>query len=146
MVIILGIIAGIAVPSFGPAMAHLELKETTNNIAYLMRYAQSKAVVQNTVYSIIIDRGQKKYWLARADDDADENDTQSFKKITGRLGRIFGIPDHIEIEMPKEFVLFYPEGRIEKLKIFLTNRGNQTYTIATDQQINRILVFDLRLD
>ena len=150
VVVILGVIAGLAIPNFSQTYASLQLQETAKNIAYVMRYAQSQAVIKQKNLRLEFDEPNKTYWLTQSMDEAQEKNTKggeaSFERILGRNGRTFNIPDELTLEIPKPFVEFYPNGDIEKMRIFLSNPKRKYFTVSTQEQTGYVLIFDFKVE
>ena len=52
VLIILSVIVGLTVPNFGKSVNTFELKKTANDIVYLVRWAQSRAINENVNYQL----------------------------------------------------------------------------------------------
>ena len=150
VVVILGVIAGLAIPNFSQTYANLQLQETAKNIAYVMRYAQSQAVIKQKNFRLEFDEPDKAYWLTQSLDEGQGKNTKTaeafFERILGRNGRTFNIPDELTLEILKPFVEFSPNGDIEKMRIFLSNRKNKYFTVSTQEQTGYVLIFDFKVD
>lgn len=63
-VVLVAIIA-ISAPNFSPAFRLMALKQTAHDLAYLMRYAQSRAVTYNTTVRLEFAADYSAYWLTQ---------------------------------------------------------------------------------
>lgn len=119
--IILVVIVGISVPNFSPAYKKFQLQKTTDDLAYLMRYAQSRAIVRGVPVRIVFDPQGLSFWLEQAVEQesqgfADEEEVE-YLRVEDRFGKAVEIPDGFELRRQQDTVTFYPDGRIEKLEI-----------------------------
>ena len=150
VVIILGVIAGLAIPNFSQTYVNLQLQETAKNIAYVMRYAQSQAVIKRKNFRLEFDDPNKTYWLTQKNDETPDKpvevDDAVFERISGRNGRTFYISDELTLEIPKPFIEFYPNGDIEKMRIFLSNPKKKYFTVSTQEQTGYVLIFDFKVE
>lgn len=147
VVVILGVIAGLAIPNFSQAYTNLQLQETAKNIAYLMRYAQSQAIIRQKVFRLDFDEPNQKYRLRQRTAERKDNDPgDSFERISGPNGRTFGMPDELILEIPRPFVEFYPNGDIDKVRIYLSNAREKYFTISTQEQMGYVLLFDFKVE
>ena len=140
VVIILSIIAGIAIPSFRKTYLNLELDNSANNLALLMRYAQAHSVLERRIYRLNFDLREKRCWLTKQLEGA----PNTFEAVSSRLGKSLILPKDIEIESESEFVNFYPDGKIDGISIYLKNKNNKTVTVSTEGQIGYVDVLDFK--
>ena len=146
VVVILGLIAGLAVPNFSNAYANFTLSETAKNIAFLMRYAQSRAIMKGKECELKFDSGNLQYQLKEKAEDTEEIANSIFQPIRGRLGRNFSIPQGVVIEAENPHILFYPDGKIDKARIYLKNKREKYFTISTQEQAGYVQVFDFKVE
>ena len=143
---ILGLMAGLAVPNFGNTYSNFQLSETAKNISFLMNYAQSRAVIKGQKHQLIFKEDNSQYWLEEEiSDNGEENAEGNFRQIAGRFGRVFDVPEGITIESENPSIRFYPNGKIDKIRIYLHNRHNYL-TISTREQANYVQVFDFKVE
>ena len=57
------------------------------------------------------------------------------------MGRKFSVPEDIQIELPGDGVVFYANGKADKVRIFLSNESGNAYTVSTKDQIGDVRVF-----
>jgi len=146
VVLILAIIAGLTVPNFNPAYKKIQLQQTSDDLAYLMRYAQSRAVTKNHPVCLEFDSDLRKYWLAEeVSRESGEETAESFRRFPGRLGRTFSIPESVEVESEASTIQFYADGRIDKQHLFVCLES-LCYTLSTKEQRGQIRIFDFRLE
>lgn len=126
VVLILSVIAALAVPNFSHSYAKIQLRNNVYDIANLMRYAQSRAVIRNKTMRLQIDLTTKKYWIEEQVEDG-------FQSFSGRMGGKYSVISGASIEQEHDHILFYPDGRIEKVYITVCRQEN-CYTISTKEQ------------
>lgn len=142
VVVLLGVLAAAAMPEFFRSYQHLQLQETTNDLAYFMRYAQSRAVLKNQPVRLVFSEDYKRYWLAQLPETDDpDNESVEFVRISGRWGRTFSIPDEIEVRTPATHIEFLSDGQLQKLDIPVCHR-DACMTITTRQRRGQIEVLD----
>lgn len=145
VILLLGIVTGLAIPNLSQLYSNLQLKQTTVDISVLMRYAQSRAITQKRICRLNFDSQFSRYWITQATSNVDSEVLEgSFQRIKGRWGRLFSIPKHITIESGKESVEFYPDGRIEKIRVYLSYKKSH-FTISTQEQMGRVRIFDFKI-
>ena len=141
VVILLGVVAGLSIPNLGPTYENFQLSETTKNLTYLMRYAQSRAILKGEEFQLEFDTDKTSYWLTHF---VDSGDGPVKERVSGRFGRRFAVPDGVHIVSGREDVRFYPDGRMDKVRIYLDN-GRRDFTVSTQEQLGHVHVFDFRL-
>jgi len=140
VILVVAIIAGLAVPRFSRTYADLALKTTAEEIAQLMRYAQSRAIIKGKEVRLETDAGLSVYYLTeQADDQKQEGGEDTFVRFEGRFGRVFGIPSLMEVKRDKDYVSFYPDGSIDKQYLNVCNE-KRCFTISTKEQRGHVRV------
>jgi len=154
VVMLLAVISSLAIPKLNPIYSKIELKAATNDLAYLMRYAQSRAVTRRRVIKLEFNSALDSYHIEegqRGDDQG--NQTQNYGSISGRNGRTYQIPAGIQVTLEDNLegdseemlenhsIGFYSDGTIEKQRIQLC-RGQRCHTISTAEQRGYVRIFD----
>lgn len=106
-----------------------------------MRYAQASSIAERANYRLNFASERNRYWLTKKSDSGKDN---GFVKIQGRFGRIYDIHDNLKLDCNSDFVNFYPDGRIEKVNIYLSNKNERFYTISTEAQSGYVQEFDYK--
>ena len=140
VVILLGVVAGLVIPNFGPTLSNFQLKETARNISYVMRYAQSRSIIKNIVHELVFDDAFGKYQIKAVDEDQEISEA-----IKSRLGRVFSIPKEVVVTCREQRIRFNTDGRIEPVRILLSNDRGSQKTISTQEQVGHIHVFDFEV-
>jgi len=147
VVVLLGIVVGLTIPNFAPTFSNIQLSDTASNLSYLMRYAQSRAIIKTRTHRINFDSDYSKYWISQA--IVDENGLiveGEFEKIKSRKGRVTKIPQGIKVESESNVIQFTPDGRIDKMRIYLSNKRDRYFTISTKEQSGFVHLFDFKLE
>ncbi len=139
---ILVVIAGLTLPSFRSTYNILQLKEESQDMAFLMRYAQSRSITKNVIVRLVLNDDLTQYWLEDENKGAENSAEGSFQRFSGRLGRDFEIKKGIIIEITANTVEFYPDGTIDKRRIFLCDALNKCFTVSTEEQRGHVIVLD----
>ena len=148
VVVLLAIIAGIAVPNFSSAYQNLQLKKTTEDLVFMMRYAQSRAVSKNILMRLVLDSDSAQYWLEEQISEKEKDNTsleEGFQKFEGRLGRTFHIPTDFQVQAEEEMTQFYPDGRIDRQRIYLCHK-ERCLTISTREQRGAVHIFNEKVE
>lgn len=140
IVVILIIIASIAIPNFSPTYTKFQLQETTQDITYLMRYAQSRAITKNHYLRIEFADDFKSYWLTEGTSNGHGLD---FQRLTGRLGRKFKVHEKINVVVPEQKIKFYPNGTADKIQINVCY-DVRCLTISTQERRGSVKILDER--
>ncbi len=142
VVVLISVISAIAVPNFSQPYKNLQLKTATNDIAYLMRYAQSRAVSKNKKVRIEFSDGRQRYWLTEESQKGVGVATEEqFVKISSRLGRENNLGKDIRVEMQEENLIFYPDGTMDKRELSVCNL-KKCFLISTKVQRGYVSVFE----
>lgn len=147
VVILLGVVAGLAVPNFSSAYNGFLLSEAAKDLSFVMRYAQDRSVIRSAKHKLVLDTQNTRYWLEETQGStegriADDN----FVRINGRFGRDFHIPEGITVESDKTEALFYPDGKIDKIRIYLSRKKKDYFTISTYEQDGNVQTFDFKVE
>ena len=142
VVLLVTVIIGLTVPNFSSAYNNLQLQNTTDHLAYLMRYAQGRAVTHNREVRLEFDEEHLHYWLTEQEEMIGASEAEkTFNQISGRLGRMFVIPKDIEVRMEAMGISFYPDGRIEKDHIYLCYH-DRCYLISTKERRGYVQIYE----
>ena len=131
VMLVLGVIAALAVPNFGSSYKNLQLNQAVDQFAYLMRYAQSRAIAKGDVVRLEIDLSAGSYWL-----------TEKENPIQGRYGKHKRLSLGFKVEVDEGHVVdFYPDGQIEKQNIIICFH-EKCKTISTQIQRGVVHILD----
>jgi prepilin-type N-terminal cleavage/methylation domain-containing protein len=142
VVLILSILAGLTLPHFSRTYKNFELTKETQDLAYAMRYAQSRAVTKGKEMRLEFSPDFSSYQLAEeVEGDLPQEAERSFKAIHGRWGRVFQLPAPIKIESEEMYVHFYADGSMDKRHVFIC-RDEPCLTISTKEQRGHVRIFE----
>lgn len=146
VVLLLAIIAGLALPNFRQTYAGLKLKTASEDLANLMRYAQSRAVTRGHKIQLEFQEGFSGYLLK--ENVAVSPEKENYERIKGRFGRRFSFPVAIEAEASQNQIIFYPDGSIDKSYIVVCEPRKESacMTLSTKEQRGAVLIFKGRMD
>jgi Tfp pilus assembly protein FimT len=134
VVVILGVFVGLAAPSFSKSYSNLQANNTARNIAFLMRYAQARAIAERVNYSLNFDSENRSCWLEKESVDS----PGVFKKESSRLAKAIVFPGNISIEAERQTIIFFPDGKIDSCRIYLKHANDIKLTISTSGQIGYV--------
>jgi prepilin-type N-terminal cleavage/methylation domain-containing protein len=140
VMIILGVITGMVVPSFGNTYKNFVLRSTVDDVVFVMRSAQAQAVSRRVAYRLSFSQEGTSYQLTRAV-SRDEDGRNKFEGVPGRWGRVFTLPAGLAAIPEKAVMAFFPDGTIEKNRISVIS-GQRSMTISTYEQRGYVLAFD----
>ena len=138
VVILLGVVATISIPSFVQSYTKIQLENTAQDVAYLMRYAQSRAISRNQKVRFIFDESFKQYQLLETVPDAEQ---EKFRSIAGRFGQAVTVPAEIAVHADKLAVDFSATGEIEKILIRVC-REQECLLVSTQEQRGRVEILE----
>ena len=125
IIVIIGILTGLAIPKFRSTFANFELQSYAKDIYYLERYLQSSSIAQGQVYFLNIDKTSRNLSACYKKDG-------QLKKIAGRFGKIYQLPTGVEISTDpdgKPGINFYPDASTDKIIITFENKFKTKYSI-----------------
>ena len=134
---------GLALPSFSKVYARFEVNEAAKDIASFLRYAQTRAVIHKKTYQVEFNIPDHFYRLKEEDP---ENKDLPFKEIGGQYGRAFSLPVEVELEAEKPFIFFYPDGKMDKVRLILSDKKGHYFTVSTREQSGYVQLFDFKVE
>ena len=146
VVLILSVIAGLTIPRFSSTYNRFILQKSVEDLAYIMRYAQSRAITKNRVIRLEFDSTLSQYWLTQAEPhQIKEDPMDQFERFSGRLGKTFRVAEGINLEMQGSHIGFHPDGTIDKEHI-LACQESRCLTISTKVQRGHINILNSKSD
>ena len=139
VLIILGVIAGISAPFYGSSYGSMALRKSSDDVANLMRYAQSQSGLRRLAYQMVFADDAGTYQLMRLQ-PAIGKKPAGFENIPSSLGRTFKVPSGITFSSEKKTMGFYPDGTIEKNRITFSN-SKKSFVVSTYEQRGYVFVF-----
>ena len=131
VIIIIGIVLGLAVPNFSKGYSRFQLDKTADDLLECSRWAQAMAIGQERAYALSFSEDHRSYGLVRAKINDEINgqinedlDQDSFEPVKGALGRMHTIPAAVTLDA-QDRIEFYPDGTIDQATIELTSSDKQ---------------------
>ena len=119
VLLLLGVLTGLAIPRFTTTTRDLELANSARNLAKLLTYAQERAIVERVPHQAVFDPVGGRYWLSRLEPQGEQ--TVSVR-IAGRYGRTVAIPQGMTFRFPERPIQFYPDGSSDPFSIELATQ------------------------
>ncbi len=136
VVVLLSVVAAVSLPSFRQSYKKILLERTTNDLAYLMRYAQSRAISKGQKILLVFDGDLKTCWLEEmTEEETTTNGGQGSQppkqltakksaRLSNRWGRNFSIPQELIVQTDGTPPIgFYPDGKIDRLTMSVCYAG-----------------------
>lgn len=143
--LILLVITGVTVPNFSPVWKNLLLKQAVQDLAYHIRYAQSRSVTHNLRHRIQIESDGFEYWLAREEPVEEPGSETAWVRVEGRYGRTQRFAEEFDVETRFDRIEFSPDGAISPFELQACARG-ACYSLSTLGQRGRVHVYELEND
>jgi len=141
VLVILSVIAGLSIPNFSKNFGHFELKKTAEDIVYLVRWAQLRAVNDKVNYQLVFFNDPQSYRILRAETSNRVN-TSDFIPLASHMGRIFKIPDSVKVKNDVKSLMIHPDGTLDKVRIHLTGQGGGLILSSLEQRGNLFIIED----
>ena len=139
VVLVLGILAGLSIPNFSHTYQRLQLRKTAEDLAYLMRYAQSRAITTNFLLRLEFDSQYTSYWLSEK--EIEDSPLASYQRLSSQFGRVFHIPSKVSVQSDHQTIDFYPDGNIAKQSITVCS-FKQCMVVSTKEQRGSVYVYE----
>lgn len=145
--VLLAVVAGLSVPNLSKLYSSFQFRAAARHISYLMRYAQSLAIIHQKEYRICFSADRAEYWL---EEEAGVKDPtaldridgeKNFQRIKGSKGHIFVLPNDLVLKIQNETLLFYPDATMDKAEIILSNSTEKEIIISTQERRGQIDIF-----
>ena len=132
VIVVIGIILGLALPNFSNGYSRLQLNKTADDLLSISRWAQAMAISQERTYVLTFSADRYSYKLIRTKLSEGADDQDSFEPVQGGLGRMHKIPDAIYLKTKNDRIEFYPDGSIGSATIELISSEQKT-TLSTNE-------------
>ena len=109
--VLMGIMAGISIPAFSSTYHQMILRGKADDVAHVMRYAQSRAIADGRGYQVLIDEEASTVQLLEYHASSGQ-----YEAYLGRWGRAVRI-DPVTIDADQTVLSFAPDGRIDPVEI-----------------------------
>lgn len=150
VIVIMGIMVAVSIPSFSGVFAQTRLTTATSSLASALGFAGRLAVMERLSCRLNCDTQQGTYWLSIEKDPLEAPGTYS--KPDGHLGKDRSLPQGIKISKmltprgvspeQEKYICASPNGKMEEALLYLTNEKGEIYTIFTSKTFSRVKTFD----
>lgn len=140
VMILLGVMAALSIPHFSKTYSSLQLQRTAEDMSYVMKYAQMRAITKGHLVRFLLAEDNSKYWIEERAGEQQSSDEQ-FVHIRGQWGRTFTIPDEIVVEAKNiGKVDFFPSGQIEGVDVDICLR-EKCIIVSTQKRRGHVEMF-----
>ena len=139
VVLVLGVLAGFAIPSFSGTYRKLQLKKSADDLSFIMHYAQSRAITANLDLRLEFDPQFSSYWLLEKKNGEEPSD--AYQRLKTRFGKVFRIPAEITVSSEDGVIDFFPDGTIEKQEVKFCQK-DRCYIVSSKEQRGFVHVFE----
>ncbi len=139
VVLLVSVVTAMTVPSFRQTYGRFCLQKTAEDLAYVMRYAQSRAIAKNRQMRLEFSADWTSYFLAqKTEGDARAGD---FERFSGRLGRDFQILKDIKVQAEGPYIIFWPDGNIDRQSLEVC-RDMKCLSVSTKEQRGYVRIIE----
>lgn len=146
VVTIMTVAFGLAIPNFSQSFKNVKLQTTAQDIAYLMRYALSRAITRNCHVQIQFNTELNQYWLSESKSDQWSDSKHSgYQRFEGKYGRDYDISEGIDVKGDLLSIEFKPNGRMDKARVYIC-REDRCFTISTKEQLGQVKIYESKIE
>lgn len=124
--LLISVIAGLSIPLFKRTFSDLILKDSTFNISKSINYGQEKAIIERKNFKIHFDFQNRSYQLLEMDTAATPH---TYKRMEGRVGKVYTLPQELSFKGDKSEVIFYPDGHCDEVSIDVFDARGEGYKL-----------------
>lgn len=117
VILVIGILIGVALPSFRKTFNQLQLNSFSRELQVLMDYLRQRSIIEGKIIYLNIDSDNRQYWT-------------KIRDAENRL-KTYRLPEGVTLESEKKQVAFYPDGNIDKTTIIILGPDNKNITLTT---------------
>ena len=142
VIIILGVLIGLVLPNLSKVYSRFQVSETAKSLVSLLRFAQAHAVMNKKTCEVEFNPTERFYLLKEEDPESWD---VSFKEIRSDYGRKFSWPPEVTLELEIPAIRFYPNGKMDKARIVLSDQKGHFATVSTREQAGYVQLFDFKV-
>jgi type II secretion system protein H len=124
VVMLVGVMAGLAVPSFSRAFEGIELNAAAGEFQAFLNYFRQRAIVENRVIEVVVDVHDGKFWAKYAHDPS--------------IIKNGVFPRRVSVSADNDTVRFYPNGTADRMSLALGQKNGGSVIIATQGGYGRV--------
>jgi len=152
---ILLVLIAISTPLFKGTHQELEFKDAAYNLSKMIQYAQQKAIMEEKKYRLSFDFDRRAYRLLVRDETKIEiepsgrEEAETEKKASGwkgagdRFSGYYYLPEGVKFKGDGDKITFLPNGRCDKVSIYIINRENRIFEIKTNGRAGYVAVSEV---
>ncbi|MDE2028925.1 MAG: prepilin-type N-terminal cleavage/methylation domain-containing protein [Candidatus Omnitrophica bacterium] len=137
VLVLMGIILGIAAPNFSKGYSDFQLKRTVDDLMDISRWAQAMAVSRGHSLALVFSEDRRSYDVQQVLVNEETSEESGFKAVPGPLGRKHYIPGSVNLETNRRSIKFYSDGLIDPATVHLGSK-KQTITLSSAVVIGRM--------
>lgn len=137
-VIILALVT-VSTPLLKKTYEDLRFTSCAKEAAAVMRFCRERAIFERRIFRINIDSDNKTYQVL-----AEDEDKHKLAPLRSRWGRIFRLPDAINVEADEKEIDFFPDGTTTPTLVYLTNKEGEAFTISIEPETGFVRVYDYK--
>lgn len=134
VVMIMAVVAGTSVPLFSKSYARRQVRQAADEVVYLMRYARVRAMTEQVAYQVAFKDGR--VVLLKASDEVTAQGVV-YTSVGGTMGRPQALPANVSLDGAPEYVLFYPDGKIDRTRFRVRGR-DLGFVISTEEVLGHV--------
>ena len=138
---ILSILTAISTPLFRHTFDNLQVRNLCQDISKLTKYVQERAIMEQVIHRIDFDVNSKEYWVSIAKDPLNP---ENFITLNNKLGRKRRFSPNIVFECAKPYVVFYQDGRVDELTMYVSGANGKVYTLTNKETTGYVKIFNYR--
>jgi Tfp pilus assembly protein FimT len=140
VIVVLSVTLALSVPNFSKSFSRLELRKTADNITYLIRYAQSRAIAERKTYLLrFLDNGTH-YQILKGKTDQPDLAEDQFEPIKHHLGKVYMVPKAITITSTVDSLRVYSNGSLDKVRFHLRGKDRGLVISSVEQRSNVYII------
>lgn len=137
VLVIVGIVVGIAVPNFSRGYSSFNISQSVNDLNSLSRWSQAMAVAKRTTYAIAFAKDRRSYRaVVKAEGEGPE-----WVAVKTSAGRPRLLAEELRLETSKDVVRFFPDGTVDPVRIEIS-MGKRTRVLSSEHVRGALLVID----
>ena len=144
VVVIIGIVVGIALPAFNRIFLKTQLNAAIRDVAETLVYAHQCAVSEGVSCQVNFDLNSQRYWLSQG-----KKPLSSLKPRT--LGGGVTMTEVVIAQADKtgrlqNHITFKPDGTVDKCLLYLEDKKGNVYTIVTMKTTGQVRTFNYKYE